>query len=76
MTALYCVQDPRDADDAVRKLDGFKGWVRAPALTLGNNKKDNMQDLYECGIMGGLCSAVVRACTTQLHYPHSAEGVR
>jgi hypothetical protein len=22
------LQDPRDADDAVRKLDGFRGWVR------------------------------------------------
>ena len=24
------VQDARDAEDAVRKLDGFKGWVGAP----------------------------------------------
>ncbi len=30
-----CQQDPRDADDAVRKLDGYRGWVwprdRCPA---------------------------------------------
>lgn len=25
-----CYQDPRDAEDATRKLDGFKGWVRIP----------------------------------------------
>ncbi len=25
---LY-MQDDRDADDAIRKLDGYQGWVRA-----------------------------------------------
>lgn len=25
-------QDARDAEDACRKLDGFKGWVRSPPI--------------------------------------------
>ena len=36
------VQDPRDAEDATRKLDGFKGWVGAVSVT-------NIVSLYSIG---------------------------
>ena len=39
------LQDPRDADDAVRKLDGFQQWVSF--LALCTQEIDRSQDTYE-----------------------------